>query len=227
MAAIWVAFGTGKNFMYLDINAICYALGKDRSTALPMFHSFTCCDTTSAFFGTGKKSVWEAWNAYVEVTEAFNNLMNHPYMTVTVNCKEFQLLERFTVIIYNKKSNLDSVNEARRELFLPEKQDNGRTFPQRKKPFCSTHCAQSTKLESGQPVIIVSRSLQPQGLWMDSRECNEDLASCVLQPACGIPGLQRTDQVWLQKRHVHVWRTMLMQEGAVEVHITLHCRCEK
>ncbi|KAG0695589.1 hypothetical protein GWK47_026840 [Chionoecetes opilio] len=54
MAAIWVAFGTGKNFMYLDINAICYALGKDRSTALPMFHSFTGCDTTSAFLAKGR-----------------------------------------------------------------------------------------------------------------------------------------------------------------------------
>lgn len=28
-AAIWVAFGTGKNFMYLDVNAICQILGKD------------------------------------------------------------------------------------------------------------------------------------------------------------------------------------------------------
>ncbi|KAG0718747.1 hypothetical protein GWK47_051859 [Chionoecetes opilio] len=84
-----------------------------------------------------------------------------PYMTVTVNCKEFQLLERFTVIIYNKKSNLDSVNEARRELFS-QKNRTMENIPQRKKPFCSTHCAQSTKLESGQPVIIVSRSLQPQ-----------------------------------------------------------------
>ena len=38
-------------------------------------------------------------------------------MTMTVNCKEFQLLERFTVIIYCNTSNLVSVNEARRELF--------------------------------------------------------------------------------------------------------------
>ncbi|KAG0727477.1 hypothetical protein GWK47_034576 [Chionoecetes opilio] len=103
--------------------------------------------------GKGKKSAWEAWNAYVEVTEAFNNFMNHPYMTVTVNCKQFQLLERFTVIIYNKTSNLDSVNEARRELFSQKNRPMER-FPQRKKPFCSTHCAQSTKLESGQPVIM-------------------------------------------------------------------------
>ncbi|KAG0719821.1 hypothetical protein GWK47_049697 [Chionoecetes opilio] len=103
----------------------------------------------------------EAWNAYVEVTEAFNNLMNHPYMTVTVNCKEFQLLERFTVIIYNKKSNLDSVNEARRELFPQKKQDNGEHSPNAKTLLQHT-LRGVTKLESGQPVIIVSRSLQPQ-----------------------------------------------------------------
>ena len=33
-----VAFGTEKNFMCQGINAICHALGKDRSTALPVFH---------------------------------------------------------------------------------------------------------------------------------------------------------------------------------------------
>ncbi|KAG0714202.1 hypothetical protein GWK47_014556 [Chionoecetes opilio] len=109
----------------------------------------------------------EAWNAYVEVTEAFNNFMNHPYMTVTVNCKQFQLLERFTVIIYNKTSNLDSVNEARRELFS-QKNRPMEKIPQRKKPFCSTHCAQSTKLESGQPVINVINmaTRAASNLWM-------------------------------------------------------------
>ncbi|KAG0728833.1 hypothetical protein GWK47_031652 [Chionoecetes opilio] len=94
------------------------------------------------FLWQRKKSVWEAWNAYVEVTEAFNNLMNHPYMTMTVNCKEFQLLERFTVIIYNKKSNLDSVNEARRELFSQKKQDNGEHSPNARSPSAA-HTARS------------------------------------------------------------------------------------
>ncbi|KAG0725649.1 hypothetical protein GWK47_004612 [Chionoecetes opilio] len=97
---------------------------------------------TSAFFGKGKKSAWEAWNAYVEVTEAFNNFMNHPYMTVTVNCKQFQLLERFTVIIYNKTSNLDSVNEARRELFSQKKQANGKDSPNARSPSAA-HTARS------------------------------------------------------------------------------------
>jgi hypothetical protein len=50
-ADIWIAFGTGKNFQYIHINAICHALGKCKSISLPIFHSFTGCDTTSAFFG--------------------------------------------------------------------------------------------------------------------------------------------------------------------------------
>ncbi len=55
-ADIWIAFGTGKNFSYMHINAICQALAKEKSMSLPIFHYFTCCDTTSAFFGKGKKS---------------------------------------------------------------------------------------------------------------------------------------------------------------------------
>ncbi|KAG0711806.1 hypothetical protein GWK47_019823 [Chionoecetes opilio] len=145
-----------------------------------MFHSFTGCDTTSAFFGKGEEiSMGGLESLRGGLTEAFNNFMNHPYMTVTVNCKQFHFLERFTVIIYNKNEQLGSVNEARRELrelFSKENRPMER-FPQRKKPFCSTHCAQSPKLESGQPVINVSDASNPRGLWMDSRECNEDLAS--------------------------------------------------
>ncbi|KAG0724207.1 hypothetical protein GWK47_005234 [Chionoecetes opilio] len=78
-ADIWVAFGSGKNFLFLHINAICSTLGKEKSTALPVFHSFTGCDTTSSFFGKGKKSVWEAWGAYTEVTDAFNFIVEHPH----------------------------------------------------------------------------------------------------------------------------------------------------
>ena len=38
--------------------------------ALPVFHYLTGCDTTSSFGGKGKKTGWEAWNAYPVVTEA-------------------------------------------------------------------------------------------------------------------------------------------------------------
>jgi len=57
---VWVAFGTGKSFTYYYVNAIYEDLGKEKSLAVPVFHSFTRCDTTSAFFGRGKKLAWEA-----------------------------------------------------------------------------------------------------------------------------------------------------------------------
>ena len=52
---IWVAFGKDKHFSYLHINSICTVLGKDKSLSLPLFHSFTGCDTTSGFLGKEKK----------------------------------------------------------------------------------------------------------------------------------------------------------------------------
>ncbi|KAG0714920.1 hypothetical protein GWK47_013186 [Chionoecetes opilio] len=139
-------------------------------------------------------------------------------MTVTVNCKQFQLLERFTVIIYNKTSNLDSVNEACRELFSQKNR------PMEKIPLTQEALLQHTLRAVYQAGIWATsdqceqKPPTPEGFgW--TLECNEDLASCVVQPACSISGLQRTGQVWLQKRHVR--RTMLMQEGAVEVHRTI------
>ena len=67
-AEIWIAFGTGKNFTYFHINFIALALGEEKSTTLPIFHSFTACDTVSAFFGKGKLSAWGAWKCYPAVT---------------------------------------------------------------------------------------------------------------------------------------------------------------
>ena len=36
-ADVWIAFGTGRNFRYLHINAICNALGREKTIALPIF----------------------------------------------------------------------------------------------------------------------------------------------------------------------------------------------
>ena len=94
-----------------------HALGKHNSMALPIFHCFTGCDTTSAFFGKGKKTDWEAWKSYPEVTEAFVYMATHAYTALTEDSQHFQLIEHFTVVLYDKTSDLQSVNEARRELF--------------------------------------------------------------------------------------------------------------
>ena len=56
-----VAFGTGKSFRYLNINAISGHIGESRACALPVFHALTGYDTTSAFKGRGKKTACQAY----------------------------------------------------------------------------------------------------------------------------------------------------------------------
>ncbi len=56
-------------------------------------------------------------NAYPEVTETFMYMSTHPHMSLTKESQHFQNLERFTVILYDRASSLESVDEARKELF--------------------------------------------------------------------------------------------------------------
>ena len=95
----------------LCIFSISSALGKQKSLALPVFHSFIGCDTTSTFFGKGKKIAWEAWNCYTEATRAFIYIAK-----LETDSQYFHHLERFTVVLYNKTNNLECVIEARMEL---------------------------------------------------------------------------------------------------------------
>ena len=126
--SVWVAFGTGKNFTYYHINAVYNDLGSEKSLALPVFHSFTGCDTTSAFLGQGKKAAWEAWDCFEDVTFAFAYMALHLFTEVSLDADHFKLLERFTVVMYDKSSELEDVNEARRELFC-QKGKTMKTIP--------------------------------------------------------------------------------------------------
>lgn len=113
---IWIAFGMGKNFRFYSINAICSSLGEAKSRALPVFHSVTGCDTVSAFKGKGKKSAWQAWQAYEQVTDTFVYLANHPFEHLYTDSDHFKKIERLA-ILYDRTSHLSCVNEAREEIF--------------------------------------------------------------------------------------------------------------
>ena len=116
-SSFWVAFGMGKNFKLLSVNSICEHLGEQKCHALPFFHAFTGCDTTSAFLGKGKKSAWEAWNAYPEATAAFSYTNKNPFHSLEINDPLFNVLQRFVVVLYDRTSLATDVNSARRELF--------------------------------------------------------------------------------------------------------------
>ncbi len=146
-ADLWVAFGTRKSFMYLHINTICNALGREKSMALPIFHSFTGCDTTSGFFGKGKKSAWDAWKSYPEVTQAFVYVSCLLWKTNISNCLNvFASFYTTRQVIWNQLlSRGGSCSVKRTRQWKLSHQHN-------KMLFCSIASVLSTRLVSGQPV---------------------------------------------------------------------------
>ena len=114
MSELWIAFGTGKSFRYIAAHAINSALGDERSKALPVFHSFTGCDTVSCFSGRGKKSGWDTWKVYGDATKAFLSLANAPQI---VTDDAFSILERFVVLLYDRTSDEGNVDVCRNNLF--------------------------------------------------------------------------------------------------------------
>ena len=96
---IWVAFGKGKNFSNWHINSVCTCWVKKNlqhcqsSTASQLYY-FTGCDTTSGFYGKGKKIAWEAWKSFPDITRAFTNIAILPFVLLTDNSHTFSLLER-------------------------------------------------------------------------------------------------------------------------------------
>jgi len=81
---IWITFGIGKHFSYMHIK--CW---------LSLYS--TGCDTT--FYGRGKKSAWEVWKCFNDVTEAFTYMASCPFAVLRLDCPQVQLLEHFTVIL--------------------------------------------------------------------------------------------------------------------------------
>jgi len=114
---LWIAFGSGKHFQQFRVNDLYEQLDKAVSRALPIFHAYSWCDTTSAFFRKGKKSAWQAWKSYPEATDAFLFMADNPFHAISSTSAHFKTIERLTVVLYDRTSNLTSVNEACRELF--------------------------------------------------------------------------------------------------------------
>ena len=103
---ICVGFGHGKHFRHYSINKICHNLGKEISISLPFFHAFTGCDTTSQFLGKGKRSAWESWKSYPDVTEAFLFAFNNPFQLLQLQSFQMKLLERYVCVLYDKTTTL-------------------------------------------------------------------------------------------------------------------------
>ncbi|XP_061580540.1 uncharacterized protein LOC133446517 [Cololabis saira] len=111
---MWIAFGRGTSFRHISVHKIANKLDPSTCAAFPLFHALTGCDTVSAFAGRGKKTAWETWKAFPEVTKAFNEILQ---MQADVSEEVNSQLERFVVLMYDRTSETTEVNEARQQLF--------------------------------------------------------------------------------------------------------------
>ena len=111
---LWVSHASAKQFCNLPAHVIATSLGREKAHVLLMFHALTRCDTVSFFSGRGKKTGWDVWSVFPELTPVLKILMMSPE-EVSDSCMD--VIQRFVVLLYDHTSSWTKVNEVRQQLF--------------------------------------------------------------------------------------------------------------
>lgn len=101
----------------VDITKVAASLGKEVCRALIGMHSYTGCDTVSAFAGKGKASALKILKNNKETQETFCELGNE----WDLSTKLMEKLEIFTCQLYATKASSMNVNDLRYHLFCAKK----------------------------------------------------------------------------------------------------------
>ncbi len=104
------------SFRCIPIHVICQNLGRNKAKALTAFHAFTGSDSTSSFFGKGKKTAWSTWMAYPDVTPRFLAMScpspPHPSDVPVA-------IQKYVVKLYGlSEKEISNVDSARLHLIL-------------------------------------------------------------------------------------------------------------
>ena len=114
LAEIWLEFGVSKHYRVISVHNIVSSVGYEKASALPFFHALTGCDTTSAFAGRSKRSAWDTWKVFPEITSTFTRLSKSE---CALTDEILEKIEEYVVLLYSKTSEAKRVNEARQQLF--------------------------------------------------------------------------------------------------------------
>ena len=115
---LWIGLGSGKTYRDIPIHDMCNLLGEFRCNALPLFHSLSGCDVSSALYGISKKKAWQAWETMGdELTQTLIDIQENP-TEFSIDSDSMNVLERFIIIQYDRKSPCQSLNEARKMMFI-------------------------------------------------------------------------------------------------------------
>ena len=119
VSELWIAYGTGNSFTFIPVHEISQSLVPNKCISFLFFHAITGCDTVSAFRGHGRKSAWDTWRVYPEQTGALLLMLSSG--TDGLDTQVMAAIERFVILLYDKTSDIVSVNNARRVMFTKKK----------------------------------------------------------------------------------------------------------
>ena len=105
--------GIGNNRRLLNVNDIVSAKGSDICDVLPALHSFTGCDTTSAFVQRGKVTPLKVLEKRSQFIATFGALGQD----IDIQATTFNELEHFVCCMYGKPK-YSSINKLRYDLFM-------------------------------------------------------------------------------------------------------------
>ena len=111
---LWIAFGQGHHLRWIPVHNLYVSIGVEKTRGILFFHAFTGCDVVSAFRGKGKKTAWQTWDMCSAVSESFSRLSQYP---PTVDDDNLKLLEKFVIMMYDRSSTTECVDDARLDMF--------------------------------------------------------------------------------------------------------------
>ena len=164
-----------------------------KSEALAFFHAFTGCDTTSYFANKGKHSAWKTWEVLPDITLCFNSLMKNPNSITT----EFQKLERFVSILYDKTNDSGSVNKVRKYLFAQK----------------------SREIENIPPTADALEEHAKRAVYQASHVWRQSLVHQQELPSPAIFGWKRKGDSWIPN-----WMKLPVVQTACTELISCHCK---
>lgn len=147
---MWIHYGVGRSARLIAVHEISASLGPTKCSVLPTFHALTGCDTTSAFYGKGKKTAWLTWEAYPDLTQ--QALLTLSQVTAVVDAETLSVLERFVILLYDRTSECESFDLARKHVYK-EIQNNGKCLSN-----CSFAAYQEDSLPGSPLLVTLSRS---------------------------------------------------------------------
>lgn len=107
---LWVTFGVGKYFRYLAIHEIVNGLGTSKSSGL----LFTGCDQVYSFANKGKKTAWDMWTCFEDISPVFEILSRAKSLEAVSHF--MHQIKRIIILMYYKTNVCTQINETRKNL---------------------------------------------------------------------------------------------------------------